>query len=67
MPRRSITVTDDGQLTYVVGIPVDAHFAAFINGSLLNDGDEFVFGPEAGEITLTQAPSIGDVLEFRRL
>ena len=62
-----IIVTDPSQLVYGFIIPQDAYFSAWKNGILMNEGDEFVFGPDAGQITLTQNPSVNDVLVFRRL
>ena len=62
-----LLVTDNTQLVYTFNIPQDAYFSAWKNGMLMNEGDEFVFGPEAGQITLTQNPSVNDVLVFRRL
>jgi len=62
-----IIVTDPSQLVYDFIIPQDARFSAWRNGSLMNEGDEFFFGPEAGQITLTVDPEVGDILEFRRL
>lgn len=60
-------VTDDTQVIYSFTIPQDAYFSVWKNGILMNEGDEFTFGPEAGQITLTQNPSVDDVLVFRRL
>ena len=61
------TVTDADQLVYPFTIPQDEHFSAWLNGLLMNEGDEFSFGPGPGQITLTENPSVGDILEFRRL
>ncbi|HUW08762.1 MAG TPA: hypothetical protein VM537_03490 [Anaerolineae bacterium] len=60
-------VTDPDQLVYSFTIPQDAYFSAWKNGMLMNEGDEFVFGPDAGQITLTANPAVGDTLVFRRL
>lgn len=52
---------------YQVTFPIDTHFAAFHNGIIMNVGDEYEFGPDAGEITLTFTPLLGDYLEFGRI
>lgn len=63
----TITITDPAQLVYPYTFPKDDRFALFLNGLLLNEGDEFDFGPGPGQITLAVAPKVGDRLEFRRL
>jgi len=64
---RQIIVTDPDQLVYASPIPTDAHLALFQDGMLLVIGQEYTLGPDAGEITLSSNPRVGDVLEFRRL
>lgn len=63
----SIVIIDPDQLIYEVPFPIDHRFAAFINGIIMNEGDEYVLGPNSGEITLGFSPNIGDLLDFRRL
>jgi len=63
----TVVVDDPTQRTYTSPIPVDEHFSLFRNGFLLNEGDEFAFGPGPGEITLSVDPVVGDKLTFRRL
>jgi len=67
MPRQVIDITDETQVTHLITFPIDDHFAAFHNGIIMNEGDEYSLGPDPDEITLLFVPSVGDCLELRRM